>query len=235
MATTIKIAELLFLVAATTLLISSTTTFFVDAFVQYQHHHHHHQQYRCRHCHHGYCRSSSSIDLLQFGGGSASSVLIGLEESSSLLPSEEQVQQIQAQAQIQAHAHAQTQTTFDLDLLLGDPLVHTMVGGFVGFIVVILLIGTVSQKVDTVIQQVADDYEYVLKSNQEFQTTWKKVEEQLLLPSTGPAAAAASSTGTNTITNSRQRTEQLIQIMEEMEKKEPQLMNKIKIKMDKVK
>lgn len=231
MATTIKMAELLFLVAAITLLISSTTTFFVDAFVQYQHHHHHHQQYRCRHSHHGYCRSSSSIDLLQFSGGSASSVLIGLEESSSLLPSEEQVQQIQAQAQTQA----QTQTTFDLDLLLGDPLVHTMVGGFVGFIVVILLIGTVSQKVDTVIQQVADDYEYVLKSNQEFQTTWKKVEEQLLLPSTGPASAAASSTGTKTITNSRQRTEQLIQIMEEMEKKEPQLMNKIKIKMDKMK
>jgi len=64
-------------------------------------------------------------------------------------------------------------------VLFDDPLIRTMFGVFGGVIVLLIALSSLSNNVDSVITNVAIDFEYVLKNNGEFRSTYKKIEKEL--------------------------------------------------------
>ncbi|OEU12771.1 hypothetical protein FRACYDRAFT_244044 [Fragilariopsis cylindrus CCMP1102] len=115
----------------------------------------------------------------------------------------------------------------DQDLVLfDDPLIRSIFVAFGGVIILLSILAVLSKNVDAVIQNVADDYVRVLKSNPEFETTWKSIETQLV---------DISDNSSSDESYKRAKTAKIIEIMEEMEKTEPELMTKISNKMEKLK
>ena len=115
----------------------------------------------------------------------------------------------------------------DQDLVLfDDPLIRSIFVAFGGIIILLSILAVLSKNVDAVIQNVADDYVRVLKSNPEFETTWNSINKQLV---------DISDNSSSDDNYKRAKTAKLIEIMEEMEKTEPELMTKISNKMEKLK
>ena len=111
---------------------------------------------------------------------------------------------------------------------LGDPTVQAIVLIFGGVILVLGGLAVLSQKMDAAIENVLVDFETVMTStnnntnsnndNKEFQRKWREIESQLAIYD-------------NEVEKSRLRKQKLFEIMEELERTEPELMKRVSAKM----
>eukprot|EP00565_Helicotheca_tamesis_P005860 CAMPEP_0185730040 /NCGR_PEP_ID=MMETSP1171-20130828/8222_1 /TAXON_ID=374046 /ORGANISM="Helicotheca tamensis, Strain CCMP826" /LENGTH=142 /DNA_ID=CAMNT_0028399015 /DNA_START=222 /DNA_END=650 /DNA_ORIENTATION=+ len=96
--------------------------------------------------------------------------------------------------------------TDDVDIL-GDPIIQLMLGGFGLIVVLIAVANFLASKMDSAIENVLEDFEETMKTR--YIKRWKLIEEEL----EGLDEA--------------ERVEKLIQVMEEIQRDEPALMERI--------
>lgn len=102
--------------------------------------------------------------------------------------------------------------------LFGDPTIRTLFLVFGGFVVVLAGLSVLSKKVDDAIEKVVGDFESVLRTSPEFRSKWEEIEPQL-------------KEYDNEVDKALKRKQKLFEIMEEMQVKEPTLMERINTKM----
>ena len=106
--------------------------------------------------------------------------------------------------------------TDEIDLV-GDPLVQKMVGAF-GVVIVLLLVANVLLgQMDGAIRNVLGDFEQAMRTR--YASRWIEIEEEL------------EGLGIDSETESPERTEALMKIMERMEREEPTLMERVNAEM----
>jgi hypothetical protein len=102
--------------------------------------------------------------------------------------------------------------------LFGDPTVRTLFLVFGGVVVVLAGLSVLSKKVDDAIENVVGEFEVVLRSSPEFKSKWEEIEPQLKQYD-------------QEVDKALKRNQKLFEIMEEMQAKEPALMERINTKM----
>ena len=102
--------------------------------------------------------------------------------------------------------------------LFGDPTVRTLFLVFGGVVVVLAGLSVLSKKVDDAILSVVGDFEVVLRTSPEFKSKWAEIEPQLKQYD-------------QEVDKAIKRKQKLFEIMEEMQAKEPALMERINTKM----
>jgi len=104
--------------------------------------------------------------------------------------------------------------------LFGDPTIQTIVLVFGGVVVLLAGLSVLSQKVDAAIESVIVDFETVLRTTPEFQSKWEEIELQV------------EEYCNNTVGDrDMKRKQKLVEIMEDLQEKEPALMGKISARM----
>mmetsp|Transcript_10597 Transcript_10597/g.21374 ORF Transcript_10597/g.21374 Transcript_10597/m.21374 type:complete len:215 (-) Transcript_10597:3055-3699(-) len=106
--------------------------------------------------------------------------------------------------------------TDEIDLF-GDPLVQKMVGAFGVVIVVLLAANALLGQMDGAIRNVLGDFEQAMRTR--YASRWIEIEEEL------------EGLGIDSETESPERTEALMKIMERMEREEPAMMERVNAEM----
>eukprot|EP00531_Pseudo-nitzschia_arenysensis_P013518 CAMPEP_0116123546 /NCGR_PEP_ID=MMETSP0329-20121206/4806_1 /TAXON_ID=697910 /ORGANISM="Pseudo-nitzschia arenysensis, Strain B593" /LENGTH=185 /DNA_ID=CAMNT_0003617469 /DNA_START=136 /DNA_END=696 /DNA_ORIENTATION=+ len=110
----------------------------------------------------------------------------------------------------------------------GDPMVRTLFFVFGGVVVLLAGFSVLSQKVDDAIESVIVDFESVLRTDPEFRSKWQDIAPQL---------EQYEADGSEAFDGEKElkRKQKLFEIMEEMQEKEPELMQRINRKMEALK
>jgi len=106
--------------------------------------------------------------------------------------------------------------------LFGDPTIRSLLLVAGGIVVLLAGLSVLSKKVDDAIENVVGDFETVLRTSPEFRSKWmNEIEPQLEVYD-------------REVDRDLKRKQKLFEIMEEMQQKEPALMEKINTKMGKL-
>ena len=103
----------------------------------------------------------------------------------------------------------------------GDSTVQTLFLVFGGVVGVLLGLSFLSSKFDESIANVVDDFEAVLSTDPQFRTKWEEIQPRL----------EGLDDDYEYVDKGLKRQQTLLVIMEELQEKEPALMNKINAKM----